>query len=199
MITHLLSRSVLRTLPVVALLMAGLSIAGMGIATTRATEIYKHTDAEGNVTFSDQPSSLGEEAEKIQLQELNTTPATQPTTAAPGTASTVAEQESAEKREFSVSIASPTDETTIAMGPGNVTVTAQATPALGNLEQLQLFLDGEAFGDPQRSNTWFLKGLMRGPHDLEIERLDRRGNSLARSDSVRIFVLRPSVNQPQRP
>ena len=103
------------------------------------------------------------------------------------------------KREFSVSIASPTDETTIAIGPGNVTVTAQATPALGNLEQLQLFLDGEAFGDPQRSNTWFLKGLMRGPHDLEIERLDRRGNSLARSDSVRIFVLRPSVNQPQRP
>ena len=198
MITHLLSRSVLRTLPVVALLMAGLLIAGMGIAPTRATEIYKHTDAEGNVTFSDQPSSLGEESEKIQLRELNTTPATQPT-ASPGTGSTVAEPESPEKREFSVSIASPTDETTIAMGPGNVTVTAQATPALGNLEQLQLFLDGEAFGDPQRGNTWFLKGLMRGPHDLEIERLDRRGNSLARSDSVRIFVLRPSVNQPQRP
>lgn len=163
-----------------------------------ATEIYKHTDAEGNVTFSDQPPAAGETAEKVQLQELNTTPATEPS-AAPAPGADGNESQTREEQEYSISIASPEDETTIAMGPGNVTVTAEASPALGSQEQLQLFLDGEAFGDPQRSGTWFLEGLLRGPHDLAVERLDRRGNRLARSDSVRIYVLRPSVNQPQRP
>ncbi|MFN2327832.1 MAG: DUF4124 domain-containing protein [Chromatocurvus sp.] len=163
-----------------------------------ATEIYKHIDADGNITFSDQPPAAGETAEKVHLRELNTTPATTPS--AGSSASDTAEASNApEQPEFAIRIASPTDETTIAMGPGNVTVTAQATPPLGRLEALQLYMDGEAVGDPQRGTTWSLEGLLRGPHDLAIERLDRRGNSLARSESVRIYVLRPSVNQPARP
>lgn len=170
------------------LLLASLAFAG-------ATDIYKHVDDEGNVTFSDQPPAPGENAEKVQLRELNTTQAVEPS-AAPNR-----EQESSEspeQAELDIRIASPQDETTIAMGPGDVTVTAQATPPLGRLEKLQLYLDGEAFGEPQSSTTWALQGLMRGPHDLVVERIDRRGNRLARSDSVRIYVLRPSVNQPQR-
>lgn len=160
-----------------------------------ATEIYKHVDAEGNVTFSDQPPSAGQSAEKIQLQQLNTTPPTTPATRAPAPA----ERESEQSIEptFAISIASPEEETTIG-GPGNVTVTAQAEPPLGSLEQLQLLIDGEAHGEPQRGTTWYLEGLLRGPHDLSVERLDRRGNLLARSDSVRIYVVRPSLNQPQR-
>lgn len=162
---------------------------------TSATQIYKHVDAEGNVTFSDQPPAPGETAEKVHLRELNTTPAVDPS-AAPEEESESSEPP--EQAEFDIRIASPDDETTIAMGPGNVTVTAQATPPLGRLEQVQLYLDGEAFGEPQSSTTWALQGLMRGPHDLAVERLDRRGNRLARSPSVRIYVLRPSVNQPRR-
>lgn len=160
-----------------------------------ATDIYRHVDAEGNVTFSDQPPAPGENAEKVHLRELNTTPAVEPS-AVPDREPDPTEQQ--EPAELDIRIASPDDETTIAMGPGDVTVTAQATPPLGRLEQLQLYLDGEAFGEPQGSTTWALQGLMRGPHDLAVERLDRRGNRLARSESVRIYVLRPSVNQPQR-
>lgn len=163
---------------------------------TSATDIYKHVDADGNVTFSDQPPAAGETAEKVQLRELNTTP---PTAApAPALTDTADTSKATEQTQYTIRIASPTDETTIAMGPGNVTVTAQATPPLGRLELLQLYMDGEAFGDPQRGTTWALEGLMRGPHDVAVERLDRRGNSLARSEGVRIYVLRPSVNQPVR-
>jgi|SRR6056297_398516 len=164
-------------------------------ALASAAQIYKHVDAEGNVTFSDQPPAPGESAEEVELPELNTTPAID-TSAAPERES--ASSEPPEQAEFDIRIASPDDETTIAMGPGNVTVTAQATPPLRRLEQVQLYLDGEAFGEPRNSMTWALQGLMRGPHDLAVERLDRDGNSLARSESVRIYVLRPSVNQPRR-
>ena len=162
-----------------------------------ATEIYKHTDADGSVTYSDQPPAPGESAEKIPLRELNTTPAVRPS------ASTATDRDSEAQpqgqRDFSISIASPVDETTIAMGPGDVTVTAQATPPLGSREQLQLFLDNAPHGEPQADRTWQLKGLLRGPHDLAVERLDRRGRRLDRSDPVRIYVLRPSVNQLLRP
>lgn len=175
---------------------ASLTLLLSATATVGATDIYKHTDAEGNVTFSDQPPAPGETAEKLKLRELNTTPPTEPTRAPAATGSTDAAKTTASSAKLAISIASPADETTIAMGPGNVTVTAQATPPLGSLEQLQLILDGEAFGEPQRSASWSLEGLMRGPHDIAVERLDRRGNPLARSESVRIYVLRPSLNQP---
>lgn len=174
----------------VALLLAATQLA-------LATEIYKHIDADGSVTFSDQPPAPGETAEKIPLRELNTTPAIRPA-ASPAT-DPDDEPQPQDQRDFSVRIASPTDDTTIAMGPGDVTVTAEATPPLGSREQLQLFLDGEPHGEPQRDRTWQLKGLLRGPHDLTVERLDRRGNRLDRSDPVRIYVLRPSVNQLLRP
>lgn len=175
----------------IALLLAAASMA-------MATEIYKRTDAQGNVTFSDQPPAPGETAEKVPLRELNTTPAVQPS-AVPSASTSRNEAEPPDQQSFSISIASPANETTIPMGPGDVTVTAQATPPLGSLELLQLFLDGEAHGEPQHSTTWSLEGLLRGPHDLVVERLDRRGNRLDRSDSVRVYVLRPSVNQPRRP
>lgn len=180
----------LRHIALIALLLTASSL-------TSATDIYKHIDADGNVTFSDQPPAAGETAEKVHLRELNTTPATEPS-ARPSASAEADASKAPEQPEYTIRIASPTDETTIAMGPGNVTVTAQATPPLGRLEQLQLYMDGEAFGDPQRGTTWALEGLMRGPHDFAIERLDRRGNSLVRSESVRIYVLRPSVNQPVR-
>ncbi|MFN2287879.1 MAG: DUF4124 domain-containing protein [Chromatocurvus sp.] len=162
-----------------------------------ATEIYKHTDADGSVTYSDQPPAPGETAEKIPLRELNTTPAIQPSESTAIDSDN--EPQPQEQRDLSISIVSPADETTIAMGPGDVTVTAEATPPLGSREQLQLFLDNEPHGEPQRSRTWQLKGLLRGPHDLAVARLDRRGKRLDRSDPVRIYVLRPSVNQLLRP
>lgn len=181
----------LKPLASIALLLA---VASLSVA----TEIYKHTDAEGNVTFSDQPPASGETAEKIELRELNTTPPTPPSTV-PASGDPEPRPQPREARDLSVRIASPADETTIAMGPGNVTVTAAATPPLGSREQLQLFLDGEPQGAPQANTTWSLEGLLRGPHDLAVERLDRQGKRLARSDSVRIYVLRPSVNQLRRP
>ena len=123
-----------------------------------ATEIYKHIDADGSVTYSDQPPAPGETAEKIPLRELNTTPAIRPS------ASTATDRDSETQpqgqRDFSISIASPADETTIAMGPGDVTVTAQATPPLGSREQLQLFLDNEPHGEPQRRQDMAAQGTI---------------------------------------
>ena len=156
-----------------------------------AAQIYKSTDEQGNVTFSDMPPADGP-AEEIELKQINRTPAPEkiePLEPAPGVAST--EPAAAQ---YSVAITSPANETTIPMGPGNFGVSATVQPGLGNGSLLQLYIDGSASGSPQSSNTWELTNVFRGAHDLSVAVVDRKGEQLATSEPVRVYVLRPSVN-----
>jgi hypothetical protein len=80
------------------------------------------------------------------------------------------------------------------MGPGNFSVSATVQPGLGSGSLLQLYVDGSASGNPQSSNTWELTNVFRGAHDLSVAVVDNKGDQLAVSEPVRVYVLRPSVN-----
>ena len=153
-----------------------------------AQKIYRTVDENGNVVFSDQPPPQGQAAEQVELGELNTAA---PLEVRPRPEPAPEEPEPAP--EPGISITSPGDESTIAMGPGNFSVSGRAEPPLGPGERLQLLMDGEAIGPAQASNRWSLEGVLRGPHDLVIRRVTASGKVLAESDSVRIYVLRPSI------
>jgi hypothetical protein len=153
-----------------------------------AQKIYRSVDESGNVVFSDQPPAPGQEGEQVELRELNTAPPPEPR---PRAAPVERKPEPAPSP--SVTITSPENETTIAMGPGNFSVSGRAEPPLGPGERLQLFMDGEAVGPPQAGAGWGLQGVLRGPHDLVIRRLNNSGKVIAESESVRVYVLRPSV------
>ncbi|MEQ8262360.1 DUF4124 domain-containing protein [Pseudohaliea sp.] len=153
-----------------------------------AQQIYRSVDEHGNVVFSDQPPAPGQDGEKVELRDLNTTPPPDPR---PRPAPAKRKPEPAPAP--TVTIASPENETTIAMGPGNFSVSGSAEPPLGPGERLQLFMDGEAVGPPQAGASWGLQGVLRGPHDLVIRRLNNSGKTIAESESVRVYVLRPSV------
>jgi hypothetical protein len=153
-----------------------------------AQQIYRSVDESGNVVFSDQPPAPGQEGEQVELGELNTAPPPEPR---PRPAPTQQKPEPAP--DPTETITSPENETTIAMGPGNFSVSGSAEPPLGPGERLQLFMDGEAVGPPQASASWGLQGVLRGPHDLVIRRMNNSGRTVAESGSVRVYVLRPSV------
>ena len=155
-----------------------------------AQEIFKTTDADGNVVFTDQPPA-GTEGEKVELKRTNTAAPTQVRQAPPDSAGAPTEVESFE---YSVRILSPDNETTIAMGPGNFSVSAAVDPAPRDGEVLQLQLDGENWGEPQQATSWALTNVFRGAHDLTVSVVDAEGEPLATSDPVRVYVLRPSVN-----
>ena len=70
---------------------------------------------------------------------------------------------------------------------------ATATPPLERHERLELLMDGQAIGAAQNSSSWFIEGALRGPHDLVVRRTTSRGKTVAVSDSVRVYVLRPSI------
>jgi hypothetical protein len=155
-----------------------------------AQQIYRSLDENGNVVFSDQPPPPGQEGEPVKLRELNTAAPPQPL---PRRAPEPAPEKAEPAVAPTVTITSPANETTVAMGPGNFSVSGRAEPPLGPGERLQLFMDGEAVGPPQTGASWGLQGVLRGPHDLVIRRVTGSGKVIAESDAVRVYVLRPSV------
>jgi len=160
-----------------------------------AESIYRTTDKDGNVIFTDAPPADAGSAEPVGLQRTNTAP---PPPERPDLQTDEGEKSTAEEAPYSVTITSPASETSIPMGPGNFTVRVRIDPPLQKYESLQLFMDGEPRGGPQASVIWDLTNVFRGAHDITVGVLDRDGETLATSAPVRVYVHRPSVNFPNR-
>lgn len=155
-----------------------------------SAQVYKVTDEENGVVFTDRPDpGAGARVESIEIPDSNRA---SPPPEIPR-AERAADRKPDPKPEATVSITSPGDESTIAMGPGNFTVSAAARPPLEEGEELLLMMDGQPYGPAQAGTTWFVEGAMRGPHDLVVQRRNQDGESLATSEPVRVYVLRPSV------
>ncbi|MEM1141368.1 MAG: hypothetical protein AAF671_00175 [Pseudomonadota bacterium] len=155
-------------------------------------QIYKVVDKEKGVVFTDRPATVTDssagDVEAIELQETNRAEAVE---IAPRPVESQADNGAEVSK--SVSISAPANETTIAMGPGNFSVTASPDPALDRSERLQLLYDGQPMGEPQATTSWFIQGALRGPHDLIVQRQSRSGLVISSSAPVRVYVLRPSV------
>ena len=158
-------------------------------------QIFKSVDENGNVTFSDTPPNSGS-SEQIEVRQTNRPPA--PAVIQPLEPVAETAPDAAAAVSYSVAITSPANETTIAMGPGNFSVSAAVEPALGEGGLLQLFVDGAPSGEPQAGGSWALTNVFRGAHDLSVAVVDSKGARLAESAAVRVYVLRPSVNSPNR-
>ncbi len=157
-------------------------------------QIYKYEDEQGNVVFSDRKPTAGDRTkgvEEVTLKATNTTTATPPR--APSDTPATPTEEAAVS--YSTVITQPASGSTIAMGPGNFSVTAQVTPPLQAGEKLRLSLDGNAVVIPQKSGSWALTNVFRGAHTLVVERLNQDLGSLHQSAPVMVYVLRPSVRR----
>ncbi|CAN0606028.1 unnamed protein product, partial [Ectocarpus sp. 12 AP-2014] len=147
------------------------------------SQIYKVTDDERGVVFTDRPETVqstnDQNVEAVELQETNTTAPVTPRPAAPTTPSAPVVEEVIAP---TVTITSPANESTIAMGPGNFAVSASVAPPLGRNERLELIMDGQPIGAAQSSASWFIEGALRGPHDLVVRRTDGRGKTLVVSE-----------------
>ena len=157
-------------------------------------QIYRTTDDSGNVTFSDAPPP-GTTGEQVELQQTNTAP---PPPQRPSTAQPAPGQKDPAPTAYKVAISAPAKETTVPMGPGNFSVSVSVEPALGQTDQLQLFTDGIPWGEPQQGTSWALTNVFRGAHDLTVAVTDDAGKQLAVSEPVRVYVLRPSINNKNR-
>ena len=156
-----------------------------------ADSIYRTTDEEGNVVFTDAPSADGGTAEAVSVQRTNTAAPPSPNSYPDSSGGGGTEPDAPP---YNVAITSPVDETSFPMGPGNFSVSASIYPSLEKYESLQLFMDGEPWGSTQPSAFWDLTNVFRGAHDITVGVINADGETLATSEPVRVYVHRPSTN-----
>ena len=170
-----------------------------------ATTIYRTTDAQGNVTFTDRPDRGGEEVELAPLTVVPSRGEVRRT-----------EPEEVERREAPrrdpqapgqpfmpydrFRIVSPGHEETLPVGyAGDVEVELGIEPALREDHRVRLLVDGEVSQSAMHTSAFMLTGLYRGERVLQAELLDASGEVRHRSEPVTLYVQRASVNLPQNP
>lgn len=156
--------------------------------------VYKSVDAEGNVSYTDEPQG---NAQPIELPPLSTIPA--PKIHKPAPAPATVTDDSANRYE-KVSIVTPAQDDTLRDNTGNVAVSVAVEPALNKAagDRLQFYLDGQTEGEPRNTDRMVIQGLVRGTHTVEVAVVNRSGKELIRSPAISFFLHRQSVNFPNR-
>ncbi|NOX76627.1 MAG: DUF4124 domain-containing protein [Gammaproteobacteria bacterium] len=154
--------------------------------------IYKHTNPDGSVEFSDIPTD--EHAKIITLPPGNSIPA--PPRPPPRTtrkAKSSANADSGEAEQYTtLAITQPADNNALRSNAGNVTINVKLTPALQGGHVLIIQMDGKTVAKG-RETTTTLNSVDRGTHSLQAQVVDKKGKVLIRAKSTTFHLLRTSV------
>jgi len=181
--------------------MAGCIATGMLFAQPASAAIFRSVDANGTVTFSDQPpaSERGVVAERIEINAPNTFVDNSPRLPYEPTAGEGEENEGY----ADLKITSPGNDELIRDNAGNVVVRTRLTPDLKAGHTLRLELNGTLAGARAESGALHLTNLPRGTHQLRLVIENDKGRRLFESDQT-VFhlqrfsaLLNPGRNQAQ--
>ncbi|MCX7117539.1 MAG: DUF4124 domain-containing protein [Legionellales bacterium] len=152
-----------------------------------SSTIYKWTDSNGSVHFSDKPYPGAEEIKLPVVQSYSS-----PKNAQEKQKTQIMPIEATQSYER-VSIAQPEDQSTIRNPQGYVPVIIELSPTLRKNDEVQMILDGAPLGAPQKATVFALKELLRGSHTIAIQVLDSKGNVLTSSQPITIYMMPPRV------
>ena len=153
-----------------------------------AETAYRHVDARGNVTFTDQAVAGAEEIRLKRAQTI-TPPAAgafKPVAAVKRKAGPVYQR---------LAIVKPHNDETIVGTQGNFNVQVAITPALRASDKLVLLLNGERVLSAKTA-TFALKNLDRGAHILQVAISNGQDKLIRRSAGVTVHVKRTAQLAP---
>ena len=153
----------------------------------QAQQIYKWTDSNGNIHFSDKPH---EGAEEIALPKVQTFSA--PKISEPANAS-VPTPISDDETYKSINIIQPEDQSTLRNTQGYVSILLNIKPTLKEGDRVQIVLDGAPVGEPQPATVFALQDIKRGSHTLSAQLVDKQGHIIKTSTPITIFMMPPRV------
>ncbi|MDX1817293.1 MAG: DUF4124 domain-containing protein [Marinobacter sp.] len=158
------------------------------LTTPALGEVYRHVDAQGNVTFSDEPMDGGE-AIKVK-------PVTTVTLPKPQTVEETDKLREEVKREGalydSVSITSPQDGQAFNSGSGDVRFEVTSNPELQSGHKYEVTLDGQPVGQ-STSSSIVVNNVYRGTHEARVYIIDDKGVQVKAGSPISFTVHRPSV------
>jgi len=153
-------------------------------------EVYKVVDADGNITYTDQPQPDAQLA-PLALPPVNKIPAAQP---APPGEDNESETREAQPEPFAgytqAYILSPEQDQIIPNQQSNIIVQLWLQPQLQSGHRVQLFLNGQPQGAPVDAATYQLEDLERGSYQISAQIQSAQGKTLVSLQPVSIHVQR---------
>ena len=154
------------------------------LVTDAFSEVYKHTNPDGSVTFSDVPTK--KDAKPIKLPPTSTysppPPSRTESSTRPKPAETVVSYES-------VSITSPSNDTAVRNNAGNLTISFSVNPSLNPGHSYVLLMDGKNVGEGTAGSVQ-LTNLDRGSHTFTVQVVDANKEMIIQSSAVVVHLQR---------
>lgn len=156
---------------------------------TLGQTIYKSVDENGNVSYSDRPPEGARSESAETLPPVNTLPEQKPTRSYPNSAREETDDEAT--IEYTLSLASPAPESSVPPGQRDLPIVLNADPGLAPGHAFAFYMDGELLAET-RSNQYVVKEIFRGAHQIRGMIVDENGNVLRETETITIYVHRPS-------
>jgi hypothetical protein len=163
-----------------------------------SAEVYKRTNPDGSVEFTDVPKQEKEEAVPLAPMNTFTPPVINLPQSSPADSDSDT-QADAKTSYSSLTITEPANDAAIRSNSGDVSVSVSLTPALDDKHTLVLLVDGQQMGD-YAEGVFALTNVDRGTHTLTAQVLDEDGKELISAEPVIFHLLRYSAifNKPRK-
>jgi hypothetical protein len=146
-----------------------------------AAEIYKVVNADGSVSYSDQPPLDGP-VDEVTLPDLFIMPSVVVPTVS-------AQSSTSNTQSKSVRIHAPLDEEVIRGSDNRLSINVSVSPQIAEDEKLQLYQNDKPYGPAQSSSQWNLARLIPGVHKFYVQLIDANGQKRATSSTVTVYVI----------
>ncbi len=158
------------------------------IALPVSAEVFTYIDAQGNRTFTDQPTHGN--AKRVPLATSNRM-AAHPTAAQPLLSANPPEEQPLFHYDM-LRILVPEPDATIRSSAGEIIVSVTNEPGLQPGHRYRLLLDGQPTAEPGFSPVFPLSNIDRGTHNLSVEILDEQGRTVERTANQPFHMQRTS-------
>lgn len=160
-------------------------------AATAAAPIYKTTDEQGNVVYTDDPGERP--AVEVDLPDLTIVSPTE--LPGPGAGSAEPAVEEDPEPAVALELLRPEHEETIRSNTGDVEVVARIDRALRDGDRFEVLVDGEVRGR-NAGGAFALTGIDRGAHEVRVRLVNGSGTPVATTDTHTFFLHQASRLNP---
>ncbi|MCF6319195.1 MAG: DUF4124 domain-containing protein [Proteobacteria bacterium] len=159
---------------------------GVSFQVGAQTKIYKYTDQEGKVHYSDTKPFADAQEEK--LKPIVVIPAKQ-FDPAPNRRRETHKEKQAKKKFDNFVMASPANEATLSGTGGNVLASVNLEDGLPKNYRIQFYIDGLSHGKV-KSKSQLIAGVERGEHSIYAEMIDASTRRVILTTPKTIFFMR---------
>lgn len=171
----------------------GVVVLAATLASTAAlAEVYKRVDAQGNVTYSDEPLDGGEAIEVKPVTTVTLPKADQVREIVERNKRDKGDKQPPSQLYGKISFQSPEDKSAFHSGSGDVTFAVSSQPALRRGHLFEVSLDGQPIGQ-NASGQFSVNNVFRGTHEASVKIVDGQGRIIQSGQSINFTIHRPSV------